>query len=79
MNEDKTSIRQRLNYSFSWKTRLGKVMTVVYDPKNPSDIDSNPGFNLIVLPRVVTAVGVTGLIAAALEYLEVIHVFGWSS
>jgi hypothetical protein len=65
-------ITKELSMGFQPAMRVGKNMTVVYDPDNPEDIVVWPVLQLEIIPGLLSAIGFTGLIAALLDFLEIV-------
>lgn len=61
-----------LNVGFLPAIAIGGKMNVVYNPNDPNDIVIWPGIQLEIVPRLLAAAGLTGLIAAALDYFGLI-------
>ena len=66
-------ITQELNFGTNPKKREGTKLQVVYDPENPTDVQINSTFMLEILPRILTALGVMGLVFVTLEILDIIN------
>jgi hypothetical protein len=41
---------------------IGATLNVVYDPENPDDFVTSPGTLLVILPRILVAAGLTGIV-----------------
>jgi len=64
-------ITQELSVGYSPAKQEGTKLEVIYNPENPTEVAINSSFQLEILPRFLTAIGITGLIIALLEFLEV--------
>jgi hypothetical protein len=69
--DKKKWIEQELNISVKPKMQEGQKINVIYDPENPTDISINSTFFLEVMPRILVALGLFGLIFITLELLDV--------
>jgi uncharacterized membrane protein YidH (DUF202 family) len=74
LTEKQEWITQELNIGYSPAKREGTKLEVIYDPEEPTTVEVNAPFQLIVLPRVLVAIGIVGLIFGALEYLQITHI-----
>jgi uncharacterized membrane protein YidH (DUF202 family) len=74
LTEKQEWITQELNIGYSPARREGTKLEVIYDPEEPTTVEVNAPFQLIVLPRVLVAIGIVGLIFGALEYLQITHI-----
>jgi hypothetical protein len=74
LTEKQEWITQELNIGYSPARREGTKLEVIYDPEEPTTLEVNAPFPLIVLPRVLVAIGIVGLIFGALEYLPITHI-----
>lgn len=66
-------ITQELNFGTNPKKREGTKLQVIYDPENPTDVQINSTFMLEILPRILCALGVMGLVFVTLEILDIIN------
>jgi hypothetical protein len=67
-------VTKKLSFGVSPAKPIGKKLTVVYDPNNPLDFVTSPGLYLEIVPRLLVAIGTTGLIISILDLLHVISV-----
>lgn len=67
-------ITQELNIGYSPPKREGAKLQVIYDPEDPTNVEINSTLYLEVLPRLLVALGIVGLVFGALQYLDVISV-----
>lgn len=67
-------ITQELNIGFNPPRREGAQLQVIYDPEDPTKVEINSTLYLEVLPRLLVALGIVGLVFGALQYLDVISV-----
>lgn len=67
-------ITQELNIGYSPPKSEGAKLQVVYDPEDPTNVEINSSLYLEVLPRLLVAFGIVGLVFGALQYLNVISV-----
>jgi hypothetical protein len=64
-------ISQELNTGSNPAKREGTSVEVIYDPDKPSTVEINTGFRLKVLPIVLLAIGLTGLLILVLELFDI--------
>jgi hypothetical protein len=69
--DKKELVERELSFSVKPKMKEGQKIKVIYDPDNPSDISINSTFLLEILPRLLVAIGLFGLIFITLELLAV--------
>ncbi len=67
-------IKKELNVGTNPERPIGQIVTVLYDPQNPADSVTSPGLQLEIIPRLLVALGTTGLIVATLNMLGVISI-----
>ncbi|HEY5749656.1 MAG TPA: DUF3592 domain-containing protein [Chryseolinea sp.] len=65
-------ITQELGIGTNPKTREGTKLQMIYDPENPNDFQVNSTLLLEILPRLLTALGLTGAVFVVLEVLDII-------
>jgi hypothetical protein len=53
---------------------LGERMVVIYDPNNPLDFVTNPRTKLEVIPRLLVAIGLIGLLVSFADLFGVISI-----
>ena len=68
------SVTKELSFGTLPKRSVGTTINVVYDPNNPHDFVTSPGILLVVIPRVLVATGLTGIIAATLDMLDIVSI-----
>jgi len=68
-------ITQELSIGYTPAKAEGTKLEVIYDPEDPTHVEINGGFQLIVAPRFFVAIGLIGLILGLLDYLELIDIF----
>lgn len=69
LTDKKEWITQELNIGYSPAKAVGTELDVIYDPKNPNNVEPNSTFQLRILPRILIAIGVCGLVFGILGYL----------
>ena len=69
----KKIIIQELNIGYQPAKPIGKKVEILYDPENPHNVEINSIFQLVIIPRLFTALGITGFVFGLLEYLELSH------
>lgn len=67
-------ITQQLNTGFNPPRSIGKKLSIIYDPNNPSDILTYPRLQLKVIPKLLVSIGVIGLSIVVLDVFEIISV-----
>jgi len=65
-------ITQELSIGQNPPMEEGKKITLVYDPENPSEVDIKSPFRQEFLPRILVAVGLSGIIIGLMLYIEFI-------
>ena len=68
------SVTVELSFGTLPERSVGTTIEVVYDPDDPHNFDTSPGFFLVILPRVLVAAGLTGIIVSTLEMFNVISI-----
>ena len=74
MTDKNELITKQLTIGFNPPRSVGKKMSVIYNPNNPSDIVTYPRIQLEVIPRLLVSIGVIGLIIVVLDVFEIISV-----
>jgi hypothetical protein len=72
LTDKNQTVTKELSIGFFPARRIGKKLQVIYDPDNPSDVVIYPGLRLVIIPRVLVVVGLTGVVIVILNYLKVI-------
>jgi hypothetical protein len=67
-------IIQELDFGVNPPMAEGTPLEVLYDPEEPTTVAINSSFPLELLPRLLVAFGVIGVVLASLEILEVISI-----
>jgi hypothetical protein len=65
-------ITKQLSIGYSPARTIGKRLSIVYDPNDPNEVVTSPGLFLVFIPRLLVAFGITAIITATLDLLEVI-------
>ncbi|MDB5013643.1 MAG: hypothetical protein JWQ25_1845 [Daejeonella sp.] len=73
LTDQKEWITQELSIGYSPAKPEGTKLQVLYDPKNPTNVQVNSTIQLIILPGMFVAIGVVGLVFGTLEYLNILH------
>ena len=73
LTDQNETILKELNVGTNPSPRIGRIIKVLYDPQNPTDIVSRPVLNLEIIPRILVAIGITGIIVAVLSMLGLIN------
>ena len=68
------SVTKELSIGTLPERSVGTVINVVYDPNNPYDFVTSPGILLVMIPRFLVATGLTGIIIATLDILDIISI-----
>lgn len=66
-------ITQELDIGYSPAKKEGTKLEIIYDPDAPTNVEINSPFQLEVLPRIMVATGICGLIFGVLELFDVIQ------
>lgn len=66
-------ITQELNIGQNPPREEGKKVAIIYDPEDPTVVDIKSSFRQEFLPRILVAVGLSGVIIGLLLYLEIIE------
>jgi hypothetical protein len=72
MTDKNELITKQLSIGFNPPMSVGKKLSVIYNPNNPSDIVIYPRFLLEVIPRLLVSIGVLALIIVILDVFEII-------
>lgn len=67
-DKDET-IRKQLDIGGYGPRQIGERMEVMYDPVNPINFITYPGLQLDIIPRVLVAIGLTGLLVSIIIFL----------
>ncbi len=73
LTERKEWITQELSIGRNPPIKEGSKVTVIYDPEDPTNVDIRSTFRQEILPRILLAIGVAGIIIGLLGYLELIE------
>lgn len=73
LTDKQETITKQRNVGYSSPEKVGTKLKVIYDPENPNDFEIHSTFNLETLPRLLTSLGVFGLIYIILEILDVVN------
>ncbi len=66
-------ITQELSIGQNPPMEEGKKLTLIYDPEDPTLVDIKSTFRQEFLPRMLVAVGLSGIIIGLLLYLELVE------
>ena len=72
MTDKDELITKQLTVGFNPPRSVGKKLSVIYNPNNPSDIVTYPRVQLEVIPKLLVSIGVIGLTIVMLEVFEII-------
>src|SRR4051812_45345808 len=61
MTDKNETVTKELSIGFFPARRIGKKLSVIYDPVNPIDVVTYPGLQLAIIPRVLVGAGLTGI------------------
>jgi len=67
-------ITKQLTIGFNPPRPVGKKLSVIYNPSDPSDIVTYPRVQLEVIPKLLVSIGVTGLIVIVLDVFEIVSI-----
>lgn len=70
--ENQQWITQQLSIGYQPAKREGTKLEVIYDPEDPSNVEINSTFQLVILPRLFVSLGLAGTIFGVLVYLNFI-------
>ena len=73
LTDDKEWITQELDIGQSPAKPEGTKLEVIYDPDDPTIVEINSSFRLEILPRLLVAIGCTGVVLGLLSYLDIIE------
>lgn len=73
LTEKEEWITQELNFGRNPPMQEGAEVTVIYDPEDPTNVDIKSTFMQVIMPRILVAIGITGIIAGLLGYLDIIE------
>lgn len=74
MTDKNELITKQLAIGFNPPRSVGKKLSVIYNPNNPSDIVTYPRTQLEIIPRLLVSIGVIVLIIVVLDVFEIISV-----
>ena len=74
MTDKNVLITKQLTIGFNPPRSVGERMSVIYNPSDPSDIVTYPKVQLEVVPKLLMAIGVTGLVVVALDVFEILNI-----
>jgi hypothetical protein len=77
MTEKNELITKQLSIGFNPPKSVGSKFSVIYnpsDPSDPSDIVTYPRIQLEVIPKLLMAIGVTGLVVVVLDVYEIFNI-----
>ncbi|NOS91903.1 MAG: DUF3592 domain-containing protein [Cyclobacteriaceae bacterium] len=69
-------ITQELSVGYDPAIEEGTELEIIYDPDDPTTVEINSSFQLEVLPRLLIAIGICGLVFGFLELLEITQIMG---
>jgi hypothetical protein len=70
LTDNQEWITQELSIGYSPAKAVGTELEVIYDPKNPNNVEPNSTFQLRILPRILVVIGVCGLVFGIWGYLK---------
>lgn len=73
LTENQEWITQELSIGHNPPMKVGRKVVVIYDPEDPTKVDIKSTFRQVILPRVLVAIGLTGILASLLDYLEIME------
>jgi hypothetical protein len=68
------SVTKELSFGTLPKRSVGTTINVVYNPDNPYDFVTSPGLLPVIIPRALVAIGITGIIIAVLDTIDIVSV-----
>jgi hypothetical protein len=71
MTDQNELIIKQLTIGFNPPRSVGRKLSVIYNPNNPSDIVTYPRIQLQIIPRLLVSIGLLGLIVVVLDVLEI--------
>ncbi len=71
--EDDKWITQELNFGQTNPKEVGTELDILYDPQEPTIVEINSRFRLVILPRVLVSSGIVAIILGLLSYFDLIH------
>jgi len=74
LTDKNESVTKELSIGTLPKRSVGTTINVVYDPDNPYDFVTSPGILLVAIPRTLVAMGLTGIIIATLDMLDIVSI-----
>jgi len=66
-------VTQELDIGYFPKLSEGKKIKVLYDPDEPTNVVMHSFFTLVILPRLLVALGITGIVIGLLAYIDIIN------
>jgi hypothetical protein len=69
LTDKKEWITQELDTGYKIPMNEGEEVDIVYHADDPQDFQINKNFELLILPRLLVALGVTGIIAGTVGYI----------
>lgn len=69
VTDNKTWITQELNVGFQPAKKEGAKIKIIYNPEDPNDFQLDSIFLLHIIPRLLVAVGITGIAYGLMMYL----------
>ncbi|SHG94757.1 hypothetical protein SAMN04488109_2591 [Chryseolinea serpens] len=74
MTDKNELITKQLSIGFNPPMSVGRKLSIIYNPSDPGDIVTYPKIQLEVIPKLLTAIGVTVLVAVALDVFEIVNI-----
>jgi hypothetical protein len=74
MTDNDELITKQLTIGFNPPLSVGKKLSVMYNPNNPSEILTYPRVQLHIIPRLLVSIGGIALIIVVLDVFEIISV-----
>lgn len=71
LTEKKEWITEKLLVGYSHAMKEGTEVDVLYDPDEPNNVVLDSTFQLVVLPRLLVALGILGFLTGILEFLAI--------
>lgn len=71
LTDHQEGITQELSVGYSPAKAVGTELEIIYDSKNPNNVEINSAFVLETLPRILVIVGVCGLLFGVLCCLTI--------
>jgi Protein of unknown function (DUF3592) len=67
-------VTRELSVGYSTPEKVGTKIKIIYDPEDPTSFETNSTFHLEILPRLLVAIGICGLVFGVLEVFDFIEV-----